>query len=46
MEVEAKPPFPFLVDLNVISINLNTALSVQAQGMSWETITANHLFND
>ena len=32
MEVEAKPPFPFLVDLNVISINLNTSLSVQAQG--------------
>jgi hypothetical protein len=39
-------PFPSLVDLNVISINLNTSVSVQAQGMSWETITANHLFND
>lgn len=39
-------PFPAMVDLNVIDIDLNVLPSMQAQGVSWETITANHLFND
>lgn len=37
---------PSLVDLNVLSINLSSVFSMQAQGVSWNTITANHLFND
>lgn len=32
-----------MVDLNVIDIDLNVLPSMQAQGVSWETITANHL---
>lgn len=45
MEVDINP-FPSLVDLNVLSINLSSVFSMQAQGVSWNTITANHLFND
>ena len=45
MEVDSNP-FPSLVDLNVLSIYLSSVFSMQAQGVSWNTITANHLFND
>lgn len=38
-------PFPAMVDLNVIDIDLNVLPSMQAQGVSWETITANHLLS-